>query len=149
ETACLDMLGKGTTTAACRRGCQTDLVAISTLLLRVPVWNISRAYRDRQTTGHRGTENTVESSGRTAPDPTAVLAFRALHTPAGRSVLAAAAELVATDPLKAATRLRVDAERALATADGEPDGPGGDGGGSPGVSPADLAGAALTQARLR
>ncbi|WP_460999240.1 class I SAM-dependent methyltransferase [Streptomonospora sediminis] len=75
--------------------------------------------------------------GQTAPDATA--AFTALHTPAGRRVLAIAdAESAAADPLKAATRLRRDAEEAIA-ADDPP----------PGVSPADLAGAALTQARLR
>lgn len=53
----------------------------------------------------------------------------------------AAAESASTDPLKAATALRSEAERALAEAAGEA--------GAPDVAPADLAGAALTQARLR
>ncbi|WP_242677205.1 class I SAM-dependent methyltransferase [Streptomonospora litoralis] len=78
------------------------------------------------------------TSGQTASDATTV--FAALHTTAGQRVLAAAAELVVEDPLKAATRLRRDAERALAASGDEA---------AAGVSPADLAGAALTQARLR
>lgn len=50
------------------------------------------------------------SIGQTAPDATA--AFTALHTPAGRRVLAIADAESAADPLKAATRLRRDAEQA-------------------------------------
>ncbi|MBB5999256.1 class I SAM-dependent methyltransferase [Streptomonospora salina] len=78
------------------------------------------------------------SSGQTAPDPRS--AFAALLTSAGSRVLAAA-ETAPADPLKAATVLRTESERALAESAGED--------GAPGVAPADLAGAALTQARLR
>ncbi|GAA4939904.1 class I SAM-dependent methyltransferase [Streptomonospora halophila] len=78
------------------------------------------------------------SSGQTAPG--AAKAFASLLTPAGGRVLAAASA-APDDPLKAATVLRREAEEALAAPEGA--------GGAPDVSPADLAGAALTQVRLR
>ncbi|MFC3519533.1 SAM-dependent methyltransferase [Streptomonospora nanhaiensis] len=77
------------------------------------------------------------SSGRTTPDSV----FRALLSPAGRRVLRAAdPDEVAADPLKAATALRAVAEEAAAEAAAE---------GAPPVPADALAGAALTQARLR
>nr|WP_156004166.1 class I SAM-dependent methyltransferase [Streptomonospora sp. PA3] len=62
-----------------------------------------------------------------------------MSTPAGRRVLTAAGSAPA-DPLKAATALRREAEEALAAAAADR---------APDVAPADLAAAALTQARLR
>ncbi|MDA0565514.1 methyltransferase domain-containing protein [Streptomonospora sp. S1-112] len=81
------------------------------------------------------------SSGQTTPDSV----FRALLSPAGRRVVRAAEPGdVAADPLKAATRLRRVAEEALAEAAGE-----GTEAGAVAVPADALAGAALTQARLR